>query len=387
MAELRVAMVAGEASGDALGAHLIGALRERLPRVSFVGIGGPKMIDAGLQSWFPQERLAVRGLAEVARHLPGILQIRRGLLRRLRTEAVDVFIGIDAPDFNLPVERILKRRGVPTVHYVSPTVWGWRRGRIAGIRRSVSHMLVLFPFEEHIYRDAGIGVTYVGHPLADEIPPVVNRAAVREQLRLPADRPVVALLPGSRVGEIELMAGPFIEAALRIHARKPEVYFVAPFVTRETRQQFERATYELGARKLPLSMLFGHAHEALAASDVVLAASGTATLEAALFKRAMVVAYRLTPLTHWILKRMVRVRAMALPNLLMGEFVVPEFVQREAVGENLAQAVLNLLDDADQRAKIGVRFDLLHQVLRRGAADRAAEAVLGVMPAPAGLSA
>jgi lipid-A-disaccharide synthase len=383
-------MVAGEASGDALGAHLIESLRERLPNVQFTGIGGPRMIEAGLQSWYAQEDLAVRGLVEVARHLPAILRIRRGLLRRLQAEPPNAFIGIDAPDFNLPVERALRGKGVPTVHYVSPTVWGWRRGRLKAIRAAVSHMLVLFPFEEPIYRAAGVPVTFVGHPLADEVPALVNRAAMREQLRLPKQKPVVALLPGSRVGEIELMARPFIEAAGRILAKKPDVQFVAPFVTRESRQAFERVLYELGARKLPLSMLFGHAHDALASADVVLVASGTATLEAALFKRAMVVAYRLSPFTAWLLRRMVRVKAVALPNLLLGEFVVPEFLQEEADGENLAQAVLNLLDDADLRAKLAVRFDLLHQILRRDAARRAAEAVIGLMSAaasPAGMPA
>jgi lipid-A-disaccharide synthase len=383
---VRIAMVAGEASGDLLGSRLLAALRRRFPDASFFGIGGPNMLSAGFDSWFPQEKLAIRGFVEVLRHLREVLALRAELVARLRAARPDLVIGIDSPEFNLGVERRLKRAGFRTAHLVSPQVWAWRPGRIRKLKRSVSHLLVLFPFEEPLYRDAGLEVTYVGHPIADEIPEIVDRAAAREELRLPAFAPVVALLPGSRLSEIEMMAVPFIEAAKLVLARLPETRFVVPLVTRETRAAFEVALYQCGARELPITLLFGHAREAIAACDVALAASGTVTLEAALSHRPMAIAYRVAPLSYRIARRLIRVRHIGLPNILCGDAVVPEFLQADATPENLAQAVTNMLADDVFRRVVEARFARLHADLRRDAAERAAEALaplVGRTPAAA----
>jgi lipid-A-disaccharide synthase len=369
-------MVAGEASGDLLGSRVIEALRGRLPDAVFCGIGGPRMLAAGFESWFPQETLAVRGFVEVLRHLPEVFAVRRALARRLAAEPPQLFVGIDAPEFNLGLERRLKRAGVVTVHLVSPQVWAWRPGRVETLRAAVSRVLVLFRFEEAIYQAAGVPVTYVGHPLADDIPERIDRDAMRVELRIPALAPVVAVLPGSRQSEIAMMAGPFIDTAKLVARRVPEVRFLVPLVTRETRALFEEELYRREARELAMTLLFGHAHDALAACDVALAASGTVTLEAALTHRAMVIAYRVTPLSFAIGKRLVRVRHIGLPNILCGEPVVPEFLQDDATPENLAQAVVNLLGDGSVRRAVERRFERLHAEMRRDAAERAADALV-----------
>lgn len=373
-----IAMVAGEPSGDTLGAHLIEAIRTIYPAARFVGIGGPKMMGAGFDSWFPQEKLAVRGLVEVLRHLREIHEIRRALYRRLAAARPALFVGIDSPDFNLGLERKLKRRGITTAHYVSPTVWAWRPGRIEAIRKAVSHMLVLFPFESAVYERAGIRVTYVGHPLAEEIPPASSKRDARELLRL-RERPIVTLLPGSRASELELMAPPFIEAAKLVRAARPDVGFLVPFVTRETRRIFEQALYDADARDLDITLLFGHAQHAMAAADVVLVASGTATLEAALIGRPMVIAYRLAPLTYRIARRLVRIPYVGLPNILAGEFLVPEFLQDDATPPNLAQALLNYLEDVDLHQPLAERFADMHEMLACGSARRSAAALAGYL--------
>jgi lipid-A-disaccharide synthase len=381
---LRIAMVAGEASGDLLGARLIEALRRRVPSARFCGIGGPHMVAAGFDSWFPQETLAVRGFVEVLRHLPSVLAVRRALAKRLRLERPQLFVGIDAPEFNLGLERRLKRAGVVTVHLVSPQVWAWRPGRVHTVGAAVSRVLVLFPFEEAIYEAAGVPVTYVGHPLADDVPEHVDRDALRVDLRLPARAPVVAVLPGSRQSEIAMMAAPFIETAKLVARRVPDVRFLVPLVTRETRGLFEEEVYRRDARELPLTLLFGHAQDALGACDVALAASGTVTLEAALTHRPMVIAYRVTPLSFAIASRLVRVRHIGLPNILCGEPVVPEFLQDDATPENLAQAVVNLLGDEPLRRAVERRFERLHGEMRRNAAERAADALLPLLGAARG---
>jgi lipid-A-disaccharide synthase len=383
VAPVRIAMVAGEASGDLLGGGLIEALRRRIPAAVFSGIGGPRMIGAGLESWFPQEKLAVRGFVEVLRHLREILAVRREVARRVLAERPQLFLGIDSPEFNLGLERRLKTAGVRTAHMVSPQVWAWRQGRVHSIGRSVSKLLVLFPFEEALYRDAGIGVTYVGHPLADEIPDRIDREAMRVELRLPARAKVVTVLPGSRQSEIEMMGDAFIETAKLVARAVPDVRFLVPLVTRETRAMFEEAIYRCDARELPLTLLFGHARDALAACDVALAASGTVTLEAALSHRAMVIAYRVAPLSATIARWLVRVPHIGLPNILCGEAVAPEFLQDDATPENLAQAVANLLADEPVRRRIEHRFERLHQVLRCDAAERAADALMPLL-APEG---
>ena len=375
-----IAIVAGEASGDLLGSQLILALREHLPALNVVGIGGPRMEAAGMDVWFPLEKLAVRGYFEVLRHYFEIVGIRRKLRRRLLKTRPDVFIGIDAPDFNLDLERGLKARGIPTVHYVSPAIWMWRRERLGKIKRAVSRMLTLFPFEEDIYRDAGVDVAFVGHPLADMLDHIPRDDAARDQLRLPPASPVVALLPGSRQGELKYMADLFIRTAKLIHARLPHAVFLVPLTTRETRVMFETALYHNDAEELPLTIMFGHAQDAMAAADVVLVASGTATLEAALLCKPMVITYKMPPATYWLLQGKGYLPYYGLPNILAREFVVPEFIQDDATPQNLSQALLNLLADVATRDRIAARFASMSASLHRGAARQAALAVLPMLP-------
>ena len=371
-----MAIVAGEASGDLLGAALIRALKSRWPALAFEGIAGPKMEAEGARSLYPMEKLAVRGYVEVLRSLTEILAIRRGLARRLLDRKPDLFIGIDAPDFNLALEARLKAAGVPTVHYVSPSIWAWRPERIRTIGRSVDRMLVMFPFEEAIYREAGIGVDYVGHPLADAMPLVPDRAEARSQLRLPPSAVPVALLPGSRVSELELHADLVIETARRLAAARPELRFFVPLATRETRELFERRLYQREARELPITVLFGHARLALQAAEVALVASGTATLEAALARCPMVVTYRVKPLTHWLVKRKAILPYFSLPNVLSGEFIVPELLQDDATPENLAQAMGNWLDNRIAREALRRRFDEIHRRLAAGHDERVVRALM-----------
>jgi lipid-A-disaccharide synthase len=378
---MNIAIVAGEASGDLLGSGLIRTLRRQRPDLVFSGIGGPRMEAAGMQVLFPMEKLAVRGYVEVIRSLREILAIRRALLRSLRAHKPALYIGIDAPDFNLGVERKLRACGVPTVHYVSPAIWAWRGERIRQIRQAVSKMLTLFPFEAPLYERAGVAAAYVGHPLADMLHDYPSREMVREQLRLHADVPVVALLPGSRQSEIELMAESFIGAARRIADALPGTRFLVPLASRETRALFETALHRHDAAELPVTVMFGHAHDAMAAADVVLVASGTATLEAALLMRPMVVAYRVSKLTARMVRRRGRVPYVALPNILAGEFIVPEFLQEDATAENLAQAVLNVLRDRTVRARVVRRFETIAETLRQNNAARVADAILPLLPA------
>ena len=375
-APLTIGVVAGEASGDLLGSHLIKALLRHLPRARFVGIGGPRMQAAGMDAWYPIEKLAVRGYLEVLRHFPEIVGIRRRLAARFIAEPPALFVGIDAPDFNLDLELKLKSAGIPTAHFVSPSIWAWRPGRITKIRRAVSRMLVVFPFEREIYERAGVPVTYVGHPLAETLVPGRDRSAAREQLRISTTAKVIALLPGSRVSELEQMATLFVETAAQIAAAVPEVQFLVPLVNRPTREQFETALYSRQGPELNLTLLFGHAHEAMAAADVVLAASGTATLEAALIARPMVIAYRMPQLSWRLMKRHQHMPYVGLPNILAGEFVAPEFLQDEATPDNLTQAVLNLLFDATVRSRIEERFMAMATELRQNSAERLAEGLL-----------
>ena len=371
-----VGMVAGEASGDFLGAHLIAALRERVPGLKFVGIGGPKMEAEGLDPWFPMEKLAVRGYVEVLRHFLEIHAIRRKLRRRLLAARPRLFIGIDAPDFNLALERKLKRAGIPAVHYVSPSLWAWRGGRMSAIAASVDKILVLFPFEEPLYRAAGVPVAYVGHPLADLTSDEDGSAAAREQLRLSAAQKVIALLPGSRQSEVRNMGPDFVQTAKLIAARQPAVHFLVPLVSRETRTIFEEAMYDADASELPLTVLFGHARDAIAACDVALVASGTATLEAALARKPMVITYKMAELTYRMMSRMGTLPWVGLPNIIAGEFLVPEILQHEATPENLAQAVLNSLNDPVVNRRLPERLDQIRRLLRRDTAARATETLL-----------
>ena len=372
----KIAMVAGEASSDQLAAHLIGALKQHLPDAKFYGIGGPKMQREGFESLWPAETLAVRGYAEVLRHYRAITAMRRQLLRRLLKDRPDVFIGVDGSDFNLWLEKRLKRSGIPTIHFVSPSIWAWRKNRMDKIIQSVSHILALYPFEPDLYKGTAVKCSYVGHPLADVIPLEIDQRAVRERLDVAADRPVIALLPGSRQSELYFMAETFVETAKLLLERYPGLQFLVPLVSRETRLQFETALWKLKADELPFTLMFGHAADAVAASDAVLVASGTATLETALVGRPMVIAYKMSPWSWRLMRSMRYLPWVGLPNILAGRYVVPEFLQDEATPENLAQTLGNLLVDRQARAGIARVFDSIHRLLRQDTAQKAADAVL-----------
>ena len=376
---LSIGIVAGEASGDMLGAHLMAALRAHLPTAKFIGIGGPKMESEGLDSLFPMEQLAVRGYVEVLRHYPGLVWMRHKLRRALLDARLQMFIGVDAPDFNLGLEAGLKRAGTPVVHYVSPSIWAWRGGRIDGIARSIDHMLTLFPFEEAIYRKAGVPATYVGHPLADLIPEQDQTASTRIALRISPSRKVIALLPGSRQSELTCMADTFIATAKLLAQRMENPLFLVPLISRETRDIFEAALYRADAAELPLTILFGHARDALAAADVALVASGTATLEAALLKKPMVIAYKMAAASFQLMRHMGYLPYVGLPNILAEEFVVPELMQHDATPENLAQALLNTFNDPVARERIPRRFAAIHRDLKRNTAEQAARAVMPLL--------
>ena len=374
-----IGIVAGEASGDLLGAHLIAALRPHLPGARFIGIGGAKMQAQGLDTLFPMERLAVRGYAEVLRHYPGLAWMRRRLRQALLQARPQLFIGVDAPDFNLGLEAGLKRAGIPVVHYVSPSIWAWRGGRIGAIARSVDQVLTLFPFEQAIYRNAGVPAIYVGHPLADLIPEQDQTAGTRDQLKIAPERKVIALLPGSRQSELRYMADTFIATAKLLAQSMERPLFLVPLVSRETRAIFDAALYRADAGELPLTILFGHARDALAAADVALVASGTATLEAALLKKPMVITYKMAEASWQLMRRMGHLPYVGLPNILAGEFVVPELLQHDATPENLAQALLNSLNDSVVRARIAQRFADIHRQLKCNTAEQAARAVLPLL--------
>ena len=380
-----VALVAGEASGDLLAGHLVRALRERWPHARFAGIAGPKMVEAGVEAWWPSEKLAVRGYVEVLRHYREISGIRSALARRLIADPPDVFIGVDAPDFNLDLEVRLREAGVKTCHFVSPSVWAWRAGRMDKIRRAVSHMLCLFPFEEKLYRDAGIAATFVGHPLADVIAADASQADARSALGLPEHARVIALLPGSRQSELRYLADRFVTAAQYMSRMLPEAKFVVPLASPETEVLWRDTVLALEARTgipvPPMVMAPRATHRALAACDVALVASGTATLEVALFKRPMVIAYNMAPITWSMMRRMKYQPYVGLPNILCGTFVVPEFLQEDASAENLAQATLSFLQQPDHAAQVAECFAGLHHMLRRGSAERAATAVVDLLAA------
>lgn len=375
-----IAMVAGEASGDQLGSRLIAALKRQIPDARFVGIGGPAMEREGLEVWFPAERLAVNGIVDALGRVPELLGIRRELIARIKAEAPQIFIGIDAPDFNLGLERRLKASGIPTVHYVSPSVWMWRAGRIKKIRRSADHILCLFPFEPELYQRAGVAATYVGHPLADEFDLEPDRSAMRERLCLPKQAEVIALLPGSRNGEVSRLAADFVGAAKLIHEQRPDARFLAPFVTRETRNFFEQAMHAAGLPKdFPITLMFGHSHDAMIAADVVLLASGTATLEAALLKRPMVIAYKMPAWQFGLVKRLMYLPYVGLPNILSKAFVVPERLQERCEPTGLAGDVLRWLSDKDAVASLTQQFKEIHLSLRQDNASKAAAAIIGML--------
>jgi lipid-A-disaccharide synthase len=373
---LRIGIVAGETSGDILGAALIAAVKERVPTAVFIGIAGPRMVKQGCEALFPAEKLAVMGLVEVLGHYRELSSIRKQLIQRFLADPPDVFVGIDAPDFNLGLEGILKRAGILTAHYVSPSVWAWRRYRLKKIARNVDMMLTLFPFEAAFYEEQQIPVRYVGHSLADTIPLEVDRAGARRELGLPQEGEVVALLPGSRMTEVRMLGEVFIAAAERLHARRPRLRFVAPLATAATQELFSA---QLRGYELPITILEGQSQQALAAADAAMVASGTATLEALLLKCPMVMAYRLKPLTYWLAKRMVKVAYFSLPNLLAQRALVPELIQDMATPQALAEAVQTHLDEKRGTALLVAQFREIHLALRKDAARQAAAEVIAMV--------
>ncbi len=368
-------MVAGEASGDLLAAHLLSALKDRFLDMTAHGIGGSRMQAEGFRADWSSQRLAVRGYAEVLSHLPELLLLRRRLAEQLLRQRPSAFIGVDAPDFNLGLETRLKQHGIPVLHFVSPSVWAWRRERIEIIRRAVDHMLVLFPFEEALYQEAGIEATYVGHPLADIIPLSPDRAAARAALGVADDASVVALMPGSRLAEIHYNAPTFLAAAASLRRERPRLVMLAPMASVDARKRFERLLEQNALPTDAVRLLDQGTHQALAACDAALIASGTATLEAALFKRPMVVAYKMAGLSYALMKGKAYLPWVALPNILAREFLVPEFLQHGASAEVLAKALAFQLDDHDNRVHLEQRFMDMHMVLRRDTASRSADAV------------
>lgn len=368
-------MVAGEASGDLLGSMMIQALQQRFPKAEFVGIAGPKMQAVGCRTLFPMETLAVNGYAEVLRNLRPILRIRKQLKQALLQDPPDVFIGVDAPDFNFGLEKSLKSAGITTVHYVSPSIWAWRGERIKKIAQCVSHMLTLFPMEAPLYQKQGIPVSYVGHPLADVFPLAPDRELMREQMRIPAHSKVFALLPGSRQNEVRSLAATYVETARRLYEQFPQALFLVPLISRQTRDLFEQEIYRCKAQDLPIRIMFGHAHDAIIAADVVLVASGTATLETALLKRPMVITYKVSKLTYRLMWHRKYLPYIGLPNVLAGEFIVPEILQDDATPENLAQALGNLAANPKVCEKLVERFEQMHLTLKQNTAQRAADAI------------
>lgn len=378
MAEaLSFSLVAGEASGDLLAGLLLGGMRDKWPDMRSAGIGGPRMAAQGFEPWWPYEKLAVRGYVEVLRHYREIVGIRNQLRERLLTNPPSAFIGVDAPDFNLDLERDLKAQGIPAIHFVCPSIWAWRADRVEKIRQSVDHVLCIFPFETDLLAEHGIDATYVGHPLAQNIPDVPDRAAARTALGLPQNATVVALLPGSRSSEIEYLAQRFLQAAQRMAKQQPGIHFVLPAMP-ALRARIEAIANEVG--KVPnLLVLNGQSHAALAACDVTLIASGTATLEAALFKRPMVIAYNMNWLSWQIMRRKKLQPWVGLPNILCQDFVVPELLQDAATPDALAHEVLQWLSNPAACAAVHQRFAALHDTLRRDTPALAAHAIEKVL--------
>ncbi len=376
----KIAIVAGEASGDLLGGHLIAALNKARSDLSFFGIAGPQMMRQGAKTLYEMEKLSVRGYFEVIKHLYGLLKLRKQLLQQILDEKPDVFIGIDAPDFNFWLERQLKKRGIPTIHYVSPSIWAWRGGRIRKIKRSVTHMLALFPFEPALYEAVNMPVTYVGHPLADELPLKPKVAEARKMLKLEDEALIVAMLPGSRQSEVQQHAAFFVETAELMSHYHKQIKFLVPLITRATRNLFEEAIDKNGNQKLNMQLLFGHAHDAMEAADFVIVASGTATLEAALLKRPMIITYRMPKISWWLLKPMHYLPYVGLPNVLAKRFVVPELLQKEATAEAVTEKMNAMLEDKQGLSEIKKEFTEIHRALKQNSAKKAAEVVLSYLP-------
>jgi len=374
-----IGFVAGEASGDLLAAPVIAALKGRLPELVCAGIAGERMVAAGAVAWWHVRELSVRGYAEVLRELPRLVRIRSALRTRLLAERPAVVVGVDSPDFNLRLEMQLRAAGVPTVHYVSPSIWAWRPKRIEKVRRAADRVLLVFPFEQKIYDEAGIAATYVGHPLASIIPPQSDAAAARARLGLQGDAQVVALLPGSRRAEVQYIGPAFVEAAVLMLRREPRLRFVLPVAEPRLRAVLAPALAAAGEAAGRITLFDGRSHDCLEAADGALVASGTATLETALFGKPMVIAYRMPPASYWIMRQMGTLTFFGLPNILAGEALVPELLQHDATPANLAEALLSVLDDRSRCERLRERFAAMHESLRRDTPRLAAEAIMATM--------
>ncbi len=379
---IKIGIVAGEASGDLLASRLIRAIKKCRPDIEFIGIAGPKMMAEGMTSIFPMDKLSLQGYGlDVLKQVPALLKIRRQLYKHFINQSIDAFIGIDAPDFNFALEKKLKNKGINTIHYVSPSIWAWRKGRIKKIKRAVKLILTLFPFEPAIYKKAKIKASFVGHPMADEIPLVPDVKLAREQLKLGQYAKVIAMLPGSRLGEVRQHADLFVKTAQNLAKDYPKTLFLVPLLTRDARNLFEDAifqNYHQDPEEIQpeIKVLFGHSDLAMQAADFVLVASGTATLEAALLKKPMVITYRVPRLSWMILKHMNYLPWVGLPNILAKRFVVPELLQHDATPENLANTIGEMLSNRSVMREIRAEFTAMHKSLRQGNADKAAQAIL-----------
>ena len=371
-----IAIVAGESSGDLLGSHLIKSLKLARTDLKFIGVAGPKMIKEGATSFFLMEELSVRGYFEAFRKLFHLIKLRKKLLKQILKEKPDLFVGIDAPDFNFWIEKQLKKKGVPVIHYVSPSIWAWRKSRVRKIKKSIDHMLTIFPFEKNIYSKANIPATFVGHPLADMIPLYSNKKKAQDKLRIIKATKVIALLPGSRQGEVKWHTQLLIDSAIEISKKINDVKFLVPLPTRETYDIFSKILFKNTQAELDIQLLIGHASDAINAADLVIVASGTATLETALYKKPMIVIYKMSSISWQILKRMRYLPFVSLPNILLNKFLVPELLQGDATSENISSKSFEILKNASYRKNLLTQFTKIHHQLKQNTSDRLNKVIL-----------
>jgi lipid-A-disaccharide synthase len=371
-----IAIVAGESSGDLLGSHLIRSLKSSRSDLKFIGIAGPKMMKEGAVSLFLMEELSVRGYFEAFKKLFHLIQLRKNLLNQILNQKPDLFIGIDAPDFNFWIERQLRKKGIPVIHYVSPSIWAWRGNRLRKIKKSVDHMLTIFPFEKNIYSKANIQATFVGHPLAEMIPLYSNKKKAQDKLKIIKATKVIALLPGSRQGEVTWHAQLLIDSATEISKRIRDVKFLVPLPTRETYDIFSKTLFKNTHAELDIQLLVGHASDAINAADLVIVASGTATLETALYKKPMIVIYKMSSISWQILKRMRYLPFVSLPNILLNKFIVPELLQSDATSDNISCKAIEILKNAPYRKNLLIQFTKIHHQLKQNTSDRLSKVIL-----------